>query len=356
VPLRVFIRRLRELSPVSTGLAFLVIFFLAPALLGLLFAVGTYGPLIAATILALVPLTVLSHLALQVRKVIKAGHTVEDIRLALQQDVIQRNEEFRFEVGDRVTTVDRVARKTAIGGVALGAAALAGGALGIGALLPIGTASLVIGLGAAALRSSRARRRADITGERWLRAWAGRGGDMLYRLAGLGLGTPEAIGAGTYRPTEMAISISAARLFEELPKETRRSLAGLPATVHALELDARTLRQQVAELNGVLSEIGDDPAAPGSEARAKVRADVEATRDHAGAKLREVVTALETIRLGLLRMHAGERVLGSVTTQLETAQGLSADMSGLLEGHREVERLLAERRATGVFRIVDDPV
>ena len=37
---------------------------------------------------------------------------------------------------------------------------------------------------------------------------------------------------------------------------------------------------------------------------------------------------------------------------LETAQALSGDMSGLLEGHREVERILDERRATGVFKIV----
>jgi len=36
------------------------------------------------------------------------------------------------------------------------------------------------------------------------------------------------------------------------------------------------------------------------------------------------------------------------------AKGLSEDMVNLLEGHREVERLLAERRATGTFRIVED--
>ena len=74
----------------------------------------------------------------------------------------------------------------------------------------------------------------------------------------------------------------------------------------------------------------------------------------AETRLRETVTALETIRLGLLRMHAGERVLQSVTMDLETAKGLSGDMSDLLEGHREVERLLAERRATGIFTIVEE--
>jgi hypothetical protein len=123
--------------------------------------------------------------------------------------------------------------------------------------------------------------------------------------------------------------------------------------VSKLELDARTLRGQIEELDGALSEIGDEPAAPGADVRDRVRGEVQATRDEAANRLKDVVAALETIRLGLLRMHAGERVLQSVTTELETAKGLSGDMSSLLEGHREVERLLAERRATGVFRIVE---
>ena len=63
---------------------------------------------------------------------------------------------------------------------------------------------------------------------------------------------------------------------------------------------------------------------------------------------------LETIRIGLLRMHAGESVLQSVTMELKAAKSLSEDMVNLLEGHREVERLLAERRATGTFRILGD--
>lgn len=89
--------------------------------------------------------------------------------------------------------------------------------------------------------------------------------------------------------------------------------------------------------------MGDDPAAPGEEARAKVRADVSATRDEAESRLREAVTALETIRVGLLRMHAGESVLHSVTMDLKAAKEISSDLGSLLEGHREVERLLAQR-------------
>ena len=108
---------------------------------------------------------------------------------------------------------------------------------------------------------------------------------------------------------------------------------GLPDTVRGLEADARSLRAQVAELNGVLAELGDDPAAPGRDASEKVRADVSATRDEAEVRMREAVTALETIRVGLLRMHVGESVLQSVTMELKAAQGISSDLEGLLDGH-----------------------
>ena len=57
-----------------------------------------------------------------------------------------------------------------------------------------------------------------------------------------------------------------------------------------------------------------------------------------------------------LRMHAGERVLQNVTTELEAAKGLSDEMSDLLEGHREVERLLATRRTSGALPFLNDGV
>lgn len=353
VPLRVFIKHLREMSQSSSALAIVVILFLGPFIVGLAFS-GWPGILGALAMVTAAFGSFGVYPAYLARKLLKAGHTIEDARLALGQDVLRRNEEFLFDVGERETNVDRAAKKVAVGGVALGLLTLAGGAIGLAPLLPIGSISLLTGLGAWAFRSSRARRRADITGEWWLRFLSGRRGYWLFKLGGIRLRTPEVIAAGTYRPTEMAISISAARLFEELPKETRKTLVGLPDTVKGLEADARALRRQLAELNSVLSEIGDDPAATGSEARATVRAEVAATRDEAETRLREAVRALETIRLGLLRMHAGERVLQSVTMDLETAKGLSGDMSDLLEGHREVERLLAERRATGVFTIVEE--
>jgi hypothetical protein len=83
-----------------------------------------------------------------------------------------------------------------------------------------------------------------------------------------------------------------------------------------------------------------------------VRESVEATRAEAREKLQKAVAALETIRLGLLYMQAGTGTVESLTMELEAAKGLSSDMDNLLAGHREVERILHERRETGVFRLV----
>jgi hypothetical protein len=182
-------------------------------------------------------------------------------------------------------------------------------------------------------------------------------GKGLFSIAGLNLKrVAPALSAGGHRPTEAVIGLEADRLFEELPRETRRSLEGLPETVRALEEDAQAMRRQVAEMDAILAEIGDDdPSRPSASERARVRSEVVATRDQAKEKLREAVAALETIRLGLLYMQAGTGAVDSITIELEAAKGISQDMENLLAGHREVERILEERRRTGVFTLVTDP-
>jgi len=55
-----------------------------------------------------------------------------------------------------------------------------------------------------------------------------------------------------------------------------------------------------------------------------------------------------------LCMQAGTGTVDSLTMELEAARGISDDMESLLEGHREVERILKKRRITGVFTLVTD--
>ena len=106
-------------------------------------------------------------------------------------------------------------------------------------------------------------------GERYLRFWKSKLGEKLFRLAGFKLKrVAPALGASEHRATEVVIGLEADRLFEALPKETRESLGTLPETVQALEQDAQAMRQQVAEMDGILAEIGDDDPSRPSAARA----------------------------------------------------------------------------------------
>jgi len=359
IPLRVFIKNLRELAQSASAAAALVTFLGVPftvalASRGLLAGVGIVGPL-TGMLIAGIGLTGLWH----GRKALKAGFTNEEILLALEEDVLRRNEEIRFEVGPRTTVVDRIAARLATFGAGTASVSLVMGMLGGGGVVAntmftIASMSGVIGLGSAAVLAHRSQKRADIVGERWLGLWGGRVGDALFKVAGFRVKAPASLPSGVHRSTEMVLGLAAVKLFDDLPKEFRRELGDLPATVKALEDDARSLRAQVRELNGVIDELDDDVSGTASDGRMGIHRDVVATRDEAEAGLRTVVAALETIRVGLLRMHAGEPLVQSVTMELEAARDIALNMEGLLEGHREVERLLDERRATGTFTLPAD--
>lgn len=363
IPLRVFVKETREVESVFAWCGLGVLMGVFPGILVALYEQASVGATIlgaglATALLAAVPMVSLVRLA---RRLLSSGCTHEDGVAALLRDGDSKEEEYRFQVGQRVTWIDRALRPLKLGGFAVAGVSFVAGLLTTfpdAVFLPL-MAGLDTALVASLTQEVRARARGDIMGERWLRFWKGRLGRGFFNVAGLKLNRVAAV-SGMHRPTEVVIGLAADRLFEELPKETRSELKGLPDTVRALEDDAQAMRRQVAEMDVVLAEIGDDdPSLPSAGERARVRGSVEATRDEAREKLRAAVAALETIRLGLLYMHAGSGTVESLTMELKVAQGLSDDMENLLAGHREVERLLQERRETGVFTIVtveeDDP-
>jgi serine/threonine-protein kinase len=359
VPLRVFIKDTRDWeTTVSVSLA---VFFVAfPSVLVAMAVDDVPGVLLVAAAVLVASLGVpFLSLVRQTRRLLKSGFTQADATVAFLKDIDRKEEEFRFKVGERVTMTDRALRAIKLGGFGIGAAILAPAIFGTtgDALAMIGIATFDIGIFAALIQEVRARARGDVMGERYLRFWKSKAGKKLFDIAGMNLKrVAPSIAAGAHRPTEAVIGLEADRLFEELPKDVQKSLEGLPDTVQALEADAQGMRKQVAEMEAILAEIGDDdPSAPSAAERARVRAGVEATRDEAKEKLREAVAALETIRLGLLYMQAGTGTVESLTMELKAAKGISDDMDNLLAGHREVERILQERRETGVFTLVTDP-
>ena len=168
------------------------------------------------------------------------------------------------------------------------------------------------------------------------RLWNSRVGEWLA----IRLGAPErsrAIGGGVFRPTEAALGVAASELFAALPKSYREQLAELPATIEALEARAAEARAEV-EMLAALGPSGS------SDADA-----LEARRGTAASHLSESVAALEGIRLDLLRLHAGASDLAPLTTLIDAARVLGEDVRRLAEAQREVDDSV--RRPLGADRI-----
>ena len=184
-----------------------------------------------------------------------------------------------------------------------------------------------------------ARRHRDVENEFWSKIWLGKIGKSAFKVAKKLLGKRTIGSAMTHRATELSLGMAAEQLYESLPKETKRQLSELPPLLKRLQADAQTLRRQYDELQEALADAGD---AASSLAFAEVRD----ARDALHAKLGEAVTALETIRLNLLRLHAGSATVEGLTTHLGLAADVSDEVERLIAGHKEVESIMRFPRET----------
>ncbi|HJS44689.1 MAG TPA: hypothetical protein VJ755_14575 [Gemmatimonadales bacterium] len=69
--------------------------------------------------------------------------------------------------------------------------------------------------------------------------------------------------------------------------------------------------------------------------------DLTAERDLVQRRLQDAVAALETIRLNLLRLHAGTGTVHSLTTDLGLARELARDIGVQVDAYRVVEQELS---------------
>jgi serine/threonine-protein kinase len=298
------------------------------------------------TALAATPVVMLARMA---RQLLQTGYGHAELLMALRSDVDERRKQLAAEYGDPSLTA-RWAKGIALGSTAaiLGSSATLPflpphlwGWVG-GVFLAAFPALIGSGLVAAASHQMRA-----VTGARWLRFWESRIGRGIFKVAKLRLGSVTASGPA-YGPTVVAIGMASRRLFEALPKDLRRSFSELPDVLRDLEQHGARIRARVEKLGAVLTQIeteqtpGErDAASTGlANKRSSLRDDVLDARRAADVRLGEVVQALETIRLELLRMHAGGGSIESVTADLTSARQLSEDIERRLEGTREVGELL----------------
>ncbi|HEX9610804.1 MAG TPA: serine/threonine-protein kinase [Gemmatimonadales bacterium] len=271
----------------------------------------------------------------RLRRLIRAGHDRTELVAAIEADDRMRAEQARAARGAPPGTRRLVHR------IWLGAVGVFG-LLGSVALLnmevtdPVWYSALLAASGAVAVMGSGVGWRAGVlTGAR-RRFWASRLGRWLFRVAGLGVGRIQP--ADGHRPTEAAVGLAIVALYESLPKETRQTLHDLPHVVQHLEGDARVMRQRIDELGEALSDV--DGGRPRTGAHEETARDLGAARSAAQRRLAQAVAALETVRLDLLRLRGGVGSVDRLTADLAAVRELGEHVDFLVEGRREVERLL----------------
>jgi serine/threonine-protein kinase len=272
-----------------------------------------------------------------VRRLLQQGFTLGDMRTALRTHVVRRREE--IELDPAFTPIaERTLRNVAFGG--LGTAAVASMLLASDivtgtpamALSVFGVLAGTVGAGCAvgALLSRPRNAWLRSYGQRRLDFWNGKSGEFLVKLSGLGLKRGAIASASLPQHTEVALGRATDAIFEALPKKTRRDLKAVPATVRRLETDASALRDSLEKLDDLLAK-GDD-------------AELRLQRDHAAEMLAATVTALENIRLGLLRLQLGSAPVAQVTEALEAASRVGYEIDLALAAEDEIGDVLKPKR------------
>ncbi len=347
----------KNASEISQNLLFVIYFQLFLVGIGALAAItpdgfgGTVMFGLAAIGLAAEPILA-GGMLWHIRRLLKSGYTREDLVASWNRELQFDQDERALEHGHSAGLVERAARwavplgwgniiaATALGGPFHDASMWLGGSGWTAAFL-----GGVVSLWRYDGRTALSRRLTGAFVKSRLGRWA-------FGLAGLGLDRSALAPLATHRPTALAIGLAVDSLFDALPKQTRLQLAELPSVVRRLEADAMKIREKVEQLNDVAAKAGTgmriatERLAAGVviERRDALDRDLSAARDAAKQRLADAVTALETIRLDLLRMTAGSGSVDSLTADLTEARAVSEGVGRLLDAHNEVETLLADDR------------
>jgi len=311
--------------------------------------------------MTLVPLGVLANRA---RRLLKQGFGHLDLAPAFKAEIEQGREERAVDAGLGPSFVERLLRVGTVLGMGTFAISVAYTLstrfYGAGPILTMlmgwgGFVGTACGVSSLILLQ----RRRDVDGEAYGKLWTGVVGRLLFGAARLV--TPQRMLAAsvTHRPTELSIGLAAEQLYESLPKETRQQLRDLPEVLRRLEGDAQRLRKRHDELAEAVAGGRADgrtsgPAEQRTSGRADQRTSVERIagqrpdalsalreeRDAVHAKLASTVAALETIRLNLLRLHAGSGNVASLTTDLSLAFEVAKEVDLLLDAGREMDAAL----------------
>jgi hypothetical protein len=305
------------------------------------------GPVGWGTLIAGATLGPLAFMVGASRRLLRQGFSYADVAPAYQREREQIGEELSVDRRGGPLALERplkwvsISAMTVFGVGVLSTSALA--LLGLGAtnllrsLLPITVIAGMIGFPTTVGYLALLQRRTDVDTGFWARVWRGPLGKLAFSVAKRSIRSGVAATAMTHRATELSLGLATEQLYDSLPKDTRQALGDLPAVVRRLQEDAQSLRRRHDALQEALSAaVANSPEYD----------DLRQTRDDVHARLGEVVGTLETLRLGLLRLHAGSVTVDGLTTHIDLAAEVSAHVARLVAAKDDVDRSLELPRAT----------
>ena len=338
--LRMFVKRSGRLDGGGT---LIYSFGLASASVGVSFMFG--GTAAWSTLLVGMTVTPFLYLTAAARRLSLLGFMHADLGPAFKSEIEQAREEHAVEHGRWPSVVEKALRL----GARLSAVVFGVTLAGVVVMATVGepfrwlATTLFLSLSATVVSAAGyltlLQRRRDIDTDFWASVWMGRIGRTTFTLARKLLGNRVIGSPSTHRATELSLGMAAENLYESLPKETRHALGNLPDLLRRLQGDAQALRKRYDGLQEALADAGDGGSS--DEYR-----DLRADRDAIHAKLGEAVAALETIRLNLLRLHAGSGTVEGLTTHIGLAAEVSVEVERMLAAQEEVSRMLRFPRET----------
>ena len=155
----------------------------------------------------------------------------------------------------------------------------------------------------------------DVPTDLSARFWRSKFGAWAVRLSGWGLGRRARAADAMHRATEVLLGDELGSLYEGLPTEIRRGLPEVPVTIQRLTASAESLRSQVEAARALGQAV-----------------------DRQQGQLMEAVAALETLRVGLLKLRAGSVSIEGFTTDLDAVREVGERVDLLVDARREIER------------------
>src|SRR5687768_17230802 len=345
--LRAFVKRYARLNGGGTMLGYMA---LLPASVGIAYEFG--GAAGFTTFVLGLTAAPMAYLTWAARRLTKLGFAHRDVGPAFAAEIEQAREELSVERRRGASSLEKLALRAAKLSGIVGLAGLS--AALITAIVPMSRATFLLvnegipwasgALGLSIMSTllflTLRQRHQDVESEFWSKVWQSRIGKLAFSIARKLVPAGQRSVAMTHRATELSLGMAAEELYESLPRETQRALGDLPALLRRLQEDAQALRKRHDEMQEVLGSVGaSEPSAEYHE--------LCALRDETHARLSEAVGSLETIRLNLLRLHAGSASVESVTTHLGIAAEVSEHVERLIQAHTDVERYMSfPRRPT----------